>query len=302
MELWIPITIAAAFSQNLRFMLQKHLKATGLSTGGATFARFVFAAPLAAGLLVALVLANGWTLPQVNMRFVGFAVMGGMAQILATMFMVALFAQRNFAVGIAFKKTETIQTAIIGLVLLGEGLSGVGVLAIGIGLVGVILLSDPPEKVEGAGLSRFFNRAAGLGLASGALFGFAAVGYRGASLSLGDDFFLLRSVYTLMWVTTFQTIIMTVWLTCRERGEIRKVVQHWRITGLVGLTGMLGSLGWFTAFTLQNAAYVNVLGQVELLFSFLGSYFVFKERATARELSGIALVVVSILVLILFLK
>jgi len=25
MELWIPITIAAAFSQNLRFMLQKHL-------------------------------------------------------------------------------------------------------------------------------------------------------------------------------------------------------------------------------------------------------------------------------------
>ena len=51
MELWIPITIAAAFSQNLRFMLQKHLKATGLSTGGATFARFLFAAPLAAALL-----------------------------------------------------------------------------------------------------------------------------------------------------------------------------------------------------------------------------------------------------------
>jgi drug/metabolite transporter (DMT)-like permease len=302
MELWIPITIAAAFSQNLRFMLQKHLKATGLSTGGATFARFLFAAPLAAGLLAVLMWVNCWDAPAINARFVGFAVMGGLAQILATMFMVALFSQRNFAVGIAFKKTETIQTAIIGVVLLGEGISGYGLIAILIGLVGVVLLSDPPDRVAGAGLARFFNRTAGLGLASGALFGFAAVGYRGASLSLGDDYFLLRSVFTLMCVTTFQTVIMAVWLQVRERGEMVKVVRHWRITGLVGLTGMLGSLGWFTAFTLQNAAYVNVLGQVELVFSFLGSYFIFRERATLRELIGMALVVLSIVVLVLFLQ
>ncbi len=32
MELWIPITILAAFSQNLRSALQKHLKSR-LSTG-----------------------------------------------------------------------------------------------------------------------------------------------------------------------------------------------------------------------------------------------------------------------------
>ena len=37
MELWIPITIFAAFMQNIRFMLQKHLKTKRLSTGGATF-------------------------------------------------------------------------------------------------------------------------------------------------------------------------------------------------------------------------------------------------------------------------
>ena len=31
------------------------------------------------------------------------------------------------------------------------------------------------------------------------------------------------------------------------------------MTGLVGLTGMLGSVGWFTAMTIQNAAYVRAL-------------------------------------------
>ena len=46
-ELWIPITVVAAFMQNLRSALQKHLKAK-LSTGGATYVRFLFALPFAA--------------------------------------------------------------------------------------------------------------------------------------------------------------------------------------------------------------------------------------------------------------
>ncbi|WP_069300866.1 EamA family transporter [Neptunicoccus sediminis] len=301
MDLWIPVTIGAAFSQNLRFMLQKHLKATGLSTTGATFARFLFAAPLAAALLWALVQANGWHIPDMPPRFFLFAGIGGVAQIIATMCVVALFSRRNFAVGITFKKTETIQTALIGVIILGEGISGSGLLAIVIGLVGVILLSDPPQNAGSGGWRRYFNGAAGLGLASGALFGVSAIGYRGASLSLGEAHFLLRSVFTLMCVTTFQTVIMALWLAMRDRGEIAKVLRHWRITALVGLSGMIGSLGWFTAFTLQNAAYVKALGQVELLFSFMASALFFKEKTTARELAGIGFVVLSILVLVLFL-
>ena len=45
-ELWIPVTIAAAFFQNLRSALQKHLKAK-LSNAGATYVRFLYACPLA---------------------------------------------------------------------------------------------------------------------------------------------------------------------------------------------------------------------------------------------------------------
>ena len=56
---WIAVTLAAAAVQTLRFVLQKRLKRLGLSTGGATFARFLFASPLALMGLAALILAGG---------------------------------------------------------------------------------------------------------------------------------------------------------------------------------------------------------------------------------------------------
>jgi len=71
------------------------------------------------------------------------------------------------------------------------------------------------------------------------------------------------------------------------------------VTAVAGLTGMIGSLCWFMAFTLQNAAYVKALGQVELVFSFFAAtgIFVFREAVSGREVCGAAFVVLSILVL-----
>lgn len=302
MELWIPITIFAAFAQNLRFMLQKHLKDTRLSTGGATFSRFVFAAPLALLLVWGLVASGFRELPQVSPRFLAFAAVGGLAQILATSLVVALFAERNFTVGITLKKTETMQTAIISLIVLGELVSAWGLIAIAIGLAGVILLSDPPKGDKPLPWkARLFNKASGYGLASGALFGVSATGYRGASLSLDGGDFLIRAAFTLAIVTVWQSVVMALWLSWREKGQVRAVLRSWRVTALVGLTGVLGSFGWFMAFTLQNAAYVKALGQIELVFTFLASWLVFKEKSSSREITGIVLVVASILVLVLLL-
>jgi len=300
MELWIPISIFAAFAQNLRFMLQKHLKATRLSTAGATLSRFVFAAPLAFAMVAFLIGSGLREMPGVLPAFFLYASVGGIAQILATACVVALFASRNFTVGITLKKTETFQTAILALIVLGEVISAWGLVAIAIGLVGVVLLSDPPDQVEKLPWrDRLFNKASGLGLLSGALFGVSATGYRGASLSLSDGDFLIRAFVTLAFVTIFQSLVMGAWLMWRDRAEVARVFRAWRVTALVGLTGVLGSAGWFMAFTLQNAAYVKALGQIELVFTFLASWLVFREKSTRREVVGIGLVVASILVLIL---
>jgi drug/metabolite transporter (DMT)-like permease len=92
---------------------------------------------------------------------------------------------------------------------------------------------------------------------------------------------------------------MAAWLAWRERGEIGRVVRAWRVAGLVGLFSMVGSWCWFAAFSLQSAAYVFAVGQVELIFSLAVSVMVFRERVTRREIAGIALLAVSILAIAL---
>ncbi|HSG54436.1 MAG TPA: DMT family transporter, partial [Paracoccaceae bacterium] len=263
-----------------------------------TLARFFYSAPFVVALALGYLWATGAAWPGHTPLFWAYAVAGGLSQILATWCVVALFSERNFAVGITFKKTEVVQTALVGFVILGEGLSLAGIAAIALGLVGVLLLSDPPGGT-GAWHRRIVNRAAGLGLLSGVFFACSAVGYRGASLALSSGDVFLRAAFTLVIVTGSQTLAMALWLAWKERGQIALVAQNWRIAGLVGLTSMAGSLCWFSAFTLQTAAYVNALGQVELIFSFIASYFFFKERSSLRELLGVAVLMASILLLIL---
>jgi len=278
-------------------MLQKQLKGLGLSTGGATFSRFLFAAPLALGGMLALVVWHGQGIPAINGAFVGYAVMGGLGQIIATVCTVALFSERSFAVGIAFTKTETIQVALFSTLVLGEAVSTPGMAAIVVGTIGVLMLSRPANGWRSGG---FFNRAMVLGVLAGALYGLAAIGYRGATLQIDHADPLMRAVMALACATTFQAVAMSLWLLWREPGEVTRVARTWRATAWVGVTGVLGSLGWFTAFALQNAAYVRSVGQVELLFSILISVLVFREKTRPIEVAGMALLAVSIVLIVLY--
>ena len=298
MELWIAVTIGAAFFQTLRFMLQKLLSASALSSAGATFARFFYSAPLVVVFLAAYLVLTETAFPATSLRYWIFALSGGLAQILATLCVVTLFKTRNFAVGITFKKTEVIQTALVGFVILGESISQAGFAVILIGLIGVLLLSEMPE-MEGDWFRRIRNQASQLGVLSGFLFAISGVCYRGASLEIDSADPLLRAGVTLACVTSAQLIGMALWLRWFEPGQISAVWAARRSAAWIGLTSMVGSFCWFTAFTLQNVAYVNALGQIELIFSLIASVFFFKERITKKELAGLGFLTISILGLIL---
>ncbi len=294
MPFWIVASVFAAFMQNLRFLLQRQLKVTTLSTGGATWARFAFAVPFVAIALVVYKAASGQDWPVIGAGYWRFAVTGALAQMLATACVVALFARRNFYVGITLKKSEVILTALVGLVVLGEAVSAPVLLAIAVGFAGVLALSDPPQETGLPWTARLFNAASGYGLASGLLFGVSAVCYRGATLALEGGDAPLRAALALLTATIVQTVVLGLYLAFRERGEIGRVLASWRISGLTGLTSMLGSLGWFTAFALQTAAYVKAVGQIELVFTFLFSAFWLREKVSRNEVIGIALILVSL--------
>lgn len=299
MEAWIPITIGAAFCQNLRSVLQKQL--TGkLSVGGATATRFFFAMPFAIVYVAALHWLFGFHLPRPQAIFFVWCVIGGFGQIVGTQLLVGLFAFRNFAVGTAYSKTETVQAALFSIVALNESVSIGGGLAILVSLLGLFALSLANERITPAALlASITSTVARRGLASGAAFAVSAIAYRAASTSLGGDHYAMNAAYTLAWVTTLQSLALWYWLTRREPGETARLRGLWPQAMLVGFIGMLGSVGWFTAMTLQQVAYVRALGQIELLFTFASAVLWFRERVRPNEVVGIVLLVFGILLLLL---
>ncbi len=292
MPLWVAISIASAFMQNLRTALQKSLTPR-IGVIGATYARFLFASPWAVLLVVVLAARAG--MPRPTIAFAAWGLVGAVAQIGATLLLLHLFSLRNYAVGNAFAKTETVQSAIFGFVLLGDRIGPLAIAGILVSLAGLVILSAKRGFAGGV-----LNKAAALGLACGAAFALAGIGYRAASLALAEGGgLLIRPAFTLAYVTLAQSVILTLWLWRRGEGGVGRVLGEWRIAALVGASGMLASLGWFTAFTLATVAQVKAVGQIELVFNWLTARFAFGERPSARETFAIALVAAGIGLLIL---
>ncbi|MFK7942669.1 MAG: EamA family transporter [Paracoccaceae bacterium] len=298
MPLWIPLTICAAFLQNLRTALQKAIKGR-LTTAGAAYARFFYAWPLGLLYLWGLLEFGGYTLPPMNAEFLLFCLLGSISQILFTVVLLWLFSFRSFAVGTTFSKLEVVLIAAIGALLLGDTITALAVLAVAVGAAGTIILAMQETRLSLGGLVRGLReKATAVGLLSAALLGASVVFFRAAGLSL-DAPVVLAAGYALAVSLVMQTVMMGVWFLVFDPGELRAVIREWRRAGPVGVIGMMGSVCWFTAFTLQNAAYVRALGQVELIFTFVISVFYFKETISRTEIAGILLILVAILLILL---
>ena len=291
---WIPITLVAAASQAVRTALQRYLKGR-LSTNGASFTRFVFGLPLAAVYLVVLVASGAGRLPSPRPIFWVWVVAAAISQILATSLQLHVMGSRNFSTAVAYAKTEVVQAAVFEVVFLGAFVSGVGALGIALATVAVMLMSlVRTERPLRAFLLGWTDPTALLGLVAGGLFGIAAVGFRAASISLRDPSPFVAAAFTLVIATSIQTAVMAGYLATRERGQIARVFASARTGLLVGLASALGSAGWFTAFTLQIAAYVRTLGLIELVFTLFISLYAFRERPGRFEVIGLGLLILSI--------
>ncbi|WP_308916766.1 DMT family transporter [Jannaschia sp. LMIT008] len=297
MSLWVFAALAASALQAFRFYLQKRLSAGGAGPVAATFARFVYAPLfLGSGLLVWWSMDTTTALPALDATFWPWAIVGGIAQIAATILVVATFSRRNFAVGIALSKTTVLMTILTGFALLGEVPTLPVIAAISVGVVGVLAISIPKGQSFRAGMT---DVAILYGLGSGAFFSVSAVAYRAGSLAVAAEEPILRASVTLFWVTLLQTALLAAWLLLRDRGAMVAVFRRWRVTLAIGLTSMGGSLGWFTAYTLEQAALVNAVGQVELILSLAISWLLLSERITWRELVGTVLIGFSVVVVLL---
>lgn len=293
--LWIPITIAAAALQTARNAFQRSLTGA-LSALGATYTRFLFGFPFAALYAALVFTATDTPRPSPGLEFLALAALGGVAQILGTALLLQLFQLRNFSTGIAFSKSEILQVALVGMLLLGDRVTALAAAAIALATLGLVLLA---RQTEGLGwrAASLLGRPAWLGLGTGAGFAVAAVCFRAASLSLALPF-VASAAATLALTTLLQTLLMTAWLHWREPGQVGAVVRAWRRSLLPGLTGAAASACWFTAMTIEIAAYVRMLGLIEVLFGYGVTVFALREQPTRREIAGTALLVLAIAALL----
>lgn len=292
--LWIPVTIWAAFAQTVRNAAQRSLTAE-LGTMGATLVRFLYGLPFAGAWLWAV---QAWTaapIPTPNGPFWAWVVLGAVSQIAATALLLRTMQERNFTLGVAYSKTEILQVAVIALVFLGDPITLSTGIAVVAGTLGVLLLSPADkERPFRALLSGWTTRASLLGIASGTGFALASVGYRGATLALPGAGFLIAAAATLFAAQLVQTMLLGGWLAAREPAVIGKVARAWRRSLLAGFMGAAASAGWFTGFALEPAAHVRTLGLLELVFSYVISLKLFREKLTRLELAGMALLVVGV--------
>jgi drug/metabolite transporter (DMT)-like permease len=289
-SLWIPFTIVAAAGQVARNAMQRQL--TGpLGTWGATNIRFLFGFPFSIVFFAVVLVATGdhvaWPAPA----FWPWLMLGALCQILATGLMLLAMNERSFVVTTAYIKTEAIQTAIFGFVFLGDHLTALKMIAIVIATVGVVITALRPGGEKGfADL-----RPTMLGLVSAAAFALSANGFRGAIITIQGVSFVTAATYTLVFGLFVQTLVLTIYLLLRAPGVLKAILRLWKPSLLAGFMGAFASQFWFLAFALTAAANVRTLA---LLFAQGVAYYSFKQPLSARELLGIALIVVGVALLV----
>ena len=138
--------------------------------------------------------------------------------------------------------------------------------------------------------------AALLGLVAAAGFAGAAVGIGLASRSLTDAPAFDRAIFTLTVMLVFQTAVNAIWFAMTDPGELRATARAWRPAIWVGVFSLLGSIGWAWGFTLESAAKVRTLGQIELIIAFVVARVTLGERHTRAEMAASGLVLVGVLI------
>ena len=198
---WILFTLLAASMQAWRNAFQKQLSNT-IDVYGTTLARFLFSPFLAMAYLAFLY----WHQPVASVHFSSkfwlCVVIASASQIYATVLMVKLFQQKNYATGVGLAKSEAVLAALVGVLFLQEHLSMWGWVGVVIGAIAVFLLSQGKQSTE------FSMKTLMIGLGSGFCFAITSLLVREACQELTMLPFLHRAAWVLCSLISLQCIVL----------------------------------------------------------------------------------------------
>lgn len=290
---WLICTLIGATLQTFRNLEQKYLNKK-LDTLTVSWSRFILPLPFA-------VIAVLTTLHCANSAFLFYVVITAICQIAGNFLLLQTIKSKNFSIGIAFYKTEVLQTMLLGLIFFGEHISQIGIYAIFATVIGVILMSNVTLK----NFSKVFDKAAFLGILSGLAFSISAFNLKFASKEMMVQGFstVTGPLLTLLWVIAVQNFIFFVIKCAQKRfiADLKNLFAAENKSSFIkmGVLSFAGSFFWFIAYAIGNVIYVKAVGQIEMVLAVLISQVHLKEKHLLREMLGIAFTSIGILVLIL---
>lgn len=301
--MWVEIALLAGCLQTARNAFARSL-AGKISPALNSWSRFAFNFPLLFPLLCFLVWLYGW--PQLSLSFFAYCAATAVTQILGNIALIAAFNHANFAQSIILHKLEVAFTAVIGVLLFAETPSPLGWVGISVCSAGVLVMNLGREHgPEGWQRAFHFDLGALLALACALFLVFASFMLKAANSQfvalnpwVGIDRFV-AAAHVLFHTVWIEVVILTVSLLASRPQEFRLVPVHWRRMALIGATGFGGSLCWFWSYSLTLVAYVKAVGQIEAVLAIGLALLVWREREIVRQLPGVALVMVGIVVVLL---
>jgi uncharacterized membrane protein len=287
--LWIIFTVIAAILQAFRNLEQRLLNKK-LDTLTVTWSRFLLPLPAA----LALVFSS---FSLVSNQFILNCAITAFFQIAGNYSLLRVIKSKNFSIGIAFYKTEILQSLLLGIAFFGQQISSFGLVGILITTFGMFLMSNLEIR------NFKFDRAAFFGTLSGLCFSISAFNLKFASDQLNalefNDF--AAGAITLMWVIVIQNLMFILLKSSQKRviSDLKKLLaseNRWSFLKMSTLS-FAGSIFWFIAFAIGEVVHVKAVGQVELIAALLISWRL-KETHKIREFVGILITAIGIFALI----
>lgn len=288
--IWIVFTLVAVAAQTMRNAMQRKLTGT-VGMLGATEVRFVFGLPFALVFLAGVIAWGGWP-PVPVAGFYVWLFAGSLSQILATGLLLSAMRHEGFVVVTAYSKTEPVQAALFGLVLLGDPLTVGLAVAVATATAGVMLLSWPGTQGSAGPLPAL------QGLASAAFFAGAAVSYRGAIQQLGGASYITAATTTLAAALLLQTVLMLAFTAWWDRSTLPALARSWKPALLAGLLAAIAVQFWLLAFALESAARVVTLGVIEVVLAQIVSLRMFREGLSWRRFGGVGLIATAMVTVV----
>ena len=294
--LWIFCTIVASLSQVFRNLLQRKIdKNVDLLT--ASWSRFIFIFPLAL-IFVTYTLQAGY---HTN-KFILLSILAACLQITGNCLVVSLFRSGHFIVGMTFVKSEVVQTVLIAHFVFGEYFGISKTMSVILASIGLLSLLD--FKYSG-GFKAIFNKQntklIATGLAAGLTFAVCGFVIRGSieelKLAFVNRSIFASSMQSVLWMILLQNVLFII--IKAFQGKLKyavKEIYHYKSKFFViSMLSFFGSVFWFLAFAMTSVTNVKLVGQIEMVFSFLLSHFLLKEKLYTRQKLGIVLVFTAVI-------